>query len=212
MPIPNLAFSRRLRRGGLLLALVAGFSAPWAGAVTSSDIAPANLVGRTFQLRYTGNRTFETNLSLTNNLFTIQFTSGSNYVRAGSGTPGIVTEGGTYSIVASTEIAGIRTTVVMFNNNFTGPGSTVPVVITFLSVTDEVFASTFALSSGTATASGTYGIISGEGGGGGGGTSVPVISGSTQLTATVGTPFVYTLTASPAATSWENMGDRKSVV
>jgi hypothetical protein len=208
MIIPHLAFSPFFRRGRLLPALVACLLAPWAGAVTSNDIAPANLAGRTFQLRYTGNRTFETNLSLTNNMFTIQFTDGVNYVRAGSGTPGIVTEGGTYSLVASTELAGIRTTVIRFNNNFTGPGSSVPVVITFLSVTDEIFASTFTLTSGTATASGIYGITS-DGSGGGG--SAPVISGSTQLTATVGTPFSYSLTASPAATSWENMGGNAPV-
>ncbi len=179
----------------LLLAAAALLPAPLArAATTASDIAPANLPGSTFTLRYSGNRTFETNLSLTNNLFTLQFTSATTYVRSGSGTPGIITEGGTYTVTASTELAGIRTTVLTFNNNFTAPGSTTPVVITFVSSPGDPFASNFTLISGTATAGGIFTVERVA--------PAPAITSANTALATVGQPFTYQITASNAPTSY----------
>ncbi len=58
---------------------------------------------------------------------------------------------------------------------------------------------------GSTSNSGTYTIGSG-GGGDGGTTTVPVITGSTQLTATAGQAFSYQIATSPAATAFDNQG------
>ncbi len=180
----------------LLLAAVAAFFSPAARAVSSSDIVPANMIGRTLTMRYNPSRSFETNLSLSGNIFYIQFTSATTYLRSGSGTPGIVTEGGTYGVVSSTETSGIRTTVLSFATNFTRPGDTTPVTISLQSVTDEIFTSNFTLTqSGTgASATGYYSISALD--------LTPSITSRTTATAVVGQPFTYQITATNTPTSY----------
>lgn len=196
MPTSPSSFHLLLQRSLALLVLTLAtlFSAPAHAATTADDIDPANLPGSTYTVRYSGNRTFETNLSLQNNIFFLQFTSATTYVRSGSGSPGIVTEGGTYTVTSSTLAGTIRTTVITFNNNFTAPGSTTPVVITFVSSPGDPFASNFTLTSGTATAGGTFNVERAN--------LTPAITSRNTAVATVGQPFTYQIAATNSPTSY----------
>lgn len=180
----------------LLLAAAALLFTPLARAVSSNDIMPANMIGRTLTMRYNPSRSFETNLSLSSNIFYIQLLSATTYLRSGSGTPGIVTEGGTYTVVSTSEREGIRTTVLSFNTNFTRPGDTVPVTISMQSVTDEIFTSNFTLTqSGTgASATGYYYLSEVD--------RTPAITSPNTATAVSGQPFTYQITATNTPTSY----------
>lgn len=180
----------------LLLAVAALLFTPLARAVSSNDIVPANMIGRTLTMRYNPSRSFETNLSLSSNIFYIQLLSATTYLRSGSGTPGIVTEGGTYTVVSTSEREGIRTTVLSFNTNFTRPGDTVPVTISMQSVTDEIFTSNFTLTqSGTgASATGYYYLSEVD--------RTPAITSPNTATAISGQQFTYQITATNTPTSY----------
>jgi hypothetical protein len=174
-------------------------------AVTPDQLVPANLVGKTVQYRYSGNRTFETNLSLTNNTFEIRFLTATTYIRSGSGLPGISTATGTYTVVSTAEQAGIRTTALFFNSNFTSLGSTTPVTLTMVSETSAVIAPNFAISSNGQSAAGTYGFVDGGTGGGSAG-EIPTITSFIAPRGTIGTPYTFQLTATESPTRYAATG------
>ncbi|WP_414664488.1 LamG-like jellyroll fold domain-containing protein [Horticoccus sp. 23ND18S-11] len=187
----------------LLLGLAA---TPRALAVTNDELIPANLVGKTLTFTY-GAGTPNT-LEAINN-FTLQFTTGSTYVRSATG---LATEGGTYTVLDSSIAAstGNRATTIQINNNWFSPGSTTAVLLVltqqngFGAYAASEFFNPFKTTGGLFTIGGS---TSGGGSGGGGGTTtVPTITNSVQQTATVGAPFSLQLTTSTAATSFENMG------
>lgn len=172
-------------------------------AVTNDELLPSNLVGKTLTCTY--NAGTPNTLEATNN-FTLQFTSATTYVRS---SPTLTTEGGTYSVLDSSIAAatGNRATTIQINNNWLSQGSTTAILLV---LTQQNGFGAYAASEFFNPLKNTGGLftLSGSSTGGGGGTvtTAPVVTSATTATATVGTPFTYQITATPAATSYTNAG------
>ncbi|MCX6954256.1 MAG: LCCL domain-containing protein [Verrucomicrobia bacterium] len=190
-----------LRRPLALLALLLA-AATATHAVTNDELLPANLVGKTLTCTYSAGT--PNTLEATNN-FTIQFTSASTYVRT---SPLIQTEGGTYSVLDSSIAAatGNRATTIQINNNWLSQGSSTAILLV---LTQQNGFGAYAASEFFNPLKNTGGLFTLSGstsGGGGTVTTAPVVTSATTATATVGTPFTYQITATPAATSYTNAG------
>ena len=181
-------------------------AAPAAHALTNDELLPANLVGKTLTFTYSA-ATPNTLESL--NDFTILFTSATSYVRSGTG---FSTASGTYTVLDSSIAAstGGRATTIQINNNWYSAGSTAAILLVLTQANGN---GAYAASEFFNPLKNTGGLFTIGGGSTGGGTTTtaPVISGGTQLTATVGVPFSYQIVASPAATSFSNEGGSATV-
>ena len=194
---------RSLSRLALVLAALA--ATPAARALTNDELLPANLVGKTLTFTY-GAATPNTLESL--NDFTLLFTSASTYVRSGTG---FSTASGTYSVLDSSIAAstGGRATTIQINNNWYSAGSTAAILLV---LTQANGFGAYAASEFFNPLKNTGGLFTiGGAAGGGGTTAIPSITGSTQLTATVGTPFSYQIATSTASTSFSNEGGSATV-
>jgi hypothetical protein len=172
----------------LLLAILV--IAPRVQALTAASLAASNLPGKTLRFTITaGNAPFETSGAFTivfglNSTYTMPVADGNAAFRSG-----------TYGV--STDAFGtvIKLDGYILNNN------TVEVLI-IPNASDA--ASQFEMYTLGANKRGT--VVFDPGSGGGSGTGAPAITSALTATATVGTPFSYTITASPAATSFTNAG------
>ncbi len=201
-----LAVLRRLlpagAAAGALLALVAPSGAR-AQSATAADIAPANLNGKTITLNaVVAGAPFQGT-----GIFTISFTGTTYTMPIAQGNPALFS--GSYTAVSQS-----GTTLIRLSGYLVG-GSPVQLVLVpqaaaLIPGAFEMFADGVAAAkTGTFTVSGGSG---GGGGGGGGGTSgAPAITSATTATATVGVPFTYAITTSPAATSFTNTGGNAPV-
>ncbi|MEY2879597.1 MAG: hypothetical protein RLZZ15_1977, partial [Verrucomicrobiota bacterium] len=183
---------RTLVPAALVLLGFAATPRAFAQTATAADIAPASLPGKTITLNsFVAQAPFQGT-----GIFTITFT-GTNYtmpIAAGNAT----LYSGSYTAVTQ---AG--TTIIRLNGYLVG-GSPVQLILVpqaaaLIPGAFEMFADGVTASkTGTFTVSGTST--------GGGGTGNPAITSQTQVVATVGQPFTYQITTSPAATSYTNTG------
>jgi LCCL domain-containing protein/putative Ig domain-containing protein len=204
--LPSSAIFRRLRALApaaflfLALALASRLS-----AVVADDIAPANLIGKTFAFTVVGANAGAVNLEPTVNAYTVQFTSATNYLRAGKG---VTTEGGTYTVLSSVDTPVARVTAIQMNNNWLAPGSTTTVLLS-LSVpkiiTDIGTFTANEILTPTRSNGGTF-DLNGSGGGGGGTTQLPAITAPNTLSATIGTAFSYQVVATNSPTRYAAAG------
>lgn len=176
---------RRFLAAFLLAVTAACTLAPSARALTAASLAAANLPGKTLRFTITGgNAPFETG-----GLFTVVFgTNGTYTMPIADGNAAF--RSGTYSV--RTDSVG---TVIRFDgyilNNATVEALIIP--------TNDDQRSQFEMYTTGANKRGTVVFDTGV-------TGAPAITSATTATATVGTPFTYTITTNPAATSFANSG------
>jgi hypothetical protein len=183
----------QFRRPLALFALTLGLTAPVVHALTADELLPANLVGKTLTFTHTA---VTANTLDGFNSYTVKFTSTTNYVRSGAG---ITTEGGIYNIL-STLLTGtdIRTTTIMFTNNWASPGSTVAVAMSLTNANNVGSFAVAELLNGSKSSAGIFTI----GGSTTGGATVPAISSASTASATVGQNFSYQIASSNSPTSY----------
>jgi hypothetical protein len=177
-------------------------AAPRAAAqsATAAEIAPAALPGKTLTL----NSVLALAPFAGTGVFTITFTDTTYTMPVAAGNPAAYS--GTYSAFLSGGATVVRL------NGYLVSGS--PVLISLVPGGAALIPGTFAMAADgvAATKSGTFTISGGATGGGGASTGgAPVVTSATTATATVGTPFVYQITTSPAATSYTNTGGNAPV-
>ena len=177
-----------------LLSIAQRSDAQTAGA---ADIAPANLPGKTITLNalsapapFAGTGIFS--ITFTGTTYTIPIAQGNPTFYSGAYTA--VTQSGTTLIrLAGYLVGGSPVQLVL-----------VPSAASLIPGAFEMFAD------GVSTAkTGSFTISGGTTGGGG--TGNPAITSQTQVAATVGQPFSYQITTSPAATSYTNTGGNAPV-
>ncbi len=181
-------------------ALLGFAAAPRAAAqsATAAEIAPSALPGRTLTL----NATSAPSPFSGTGIFTITFTATTYTMPIAQGNASLYS--GTYSAFVSG-----GNTVIRLNGYLVG-GS--PVLLTLVPSGAALIPGAFEMNAdGVTTAkTGTFTINSG-GATGGGSTGAPAVTSQTQVVATVGQPFSYQITTSPAATSYTNTGGNAPV-
>ncbi len=196
---------RFARRPAPLLALFAALlglaAAPHATAqsATTNEISPANLPGRTL----TFNALSSPAPFQGTGIFTITFTATTYTMPIAQGNPTLYS--GAYTAVTQS-----GTTLIRLAGYLVG-GSPVQLVLVpsaaaLIPGVFEMFAD-----GASVAKTGTFTAGASTGGGGGGGTGNPAVTSATQVVATVGQPFVYQITTSPAATSYANIGGNAPV-
>lgn len=169
-----------------------------AQSATAADIAPANLPGKTLTL----NAVSAPSPFQGTGIFTITFTASTYTMPIAQGNPALYS--GTYTAVTQG-----GSTIVRLSGYLVGGSpvqlALVPSAAALIPGSFEMFAD------GVASAkSGTF-TVSGGSTGGGGSIGAPAVTSSTTAVATVGQPFTYQITTSPAATSYTNLGGNAPV-
>jgi hypothetical protein len=191
----------RFRRPLALFALVAStFStAPQAAAqfAGAADIAPASLPGKTLVL----NATNAGSPFVGTGIFSIVFTGTTYTMPIGAGNPTF------YSGAYTATVQG-GNTVIRLAGYLVG-GS--PVTLELVPSAASLIPGAFEMYADGVQANKRGSFTINGSSTGGGGTGNPAITSQTQVAATVGQPFVYQITTSPAATSYTNTGGNAPV-
>ncbi len=191
----------RFRRPLALFALVAStFSvAPRAAAqfAGAADIAPAALPGKTLVL----NATNAGSPFVGTGIFSIVFTGTTYTMPIGAGNPTF------YSGSYTATVQG-GNTVIRLAGYLVG-GS--PVTLELVPSAASLIPGAFEMYADGVPANKRGSFTINGSSTGGGGTGNPAITSQTQVAATVGQPFVYQITTSPAATSYTNTGGNAPV-
>ncbi len=169
-----------------------------AQSATAADIAPANLSGKTLTL----NALFAGAPFQGTGTFTITFSGTTYTMPIAQGNPALYS--GAYTAVSQSGTTLIRLAGYLIS------GSPVQLVLVpgaaaLLPGAFEMFADGV-----TSAKTGSF-TVSGGSTGGGGSTGAPAVTSSTTAVATVGQPFIYQITTSPAATSYTNTGGNAPV-
>jgi hypothetical protein len=175
-----------------------GSAAPRVLAQTAgaADIAPANLPGRTITL----NAAFAPAPFSGTGIFSITFAGTTYTIPIAQGNPTFYS--GSYTAVTQSGNTLIRLAGYLVNGS--------PVQLVLVPSAASLIPGAFEMfADGVSVAkTGSFTVNSGSGGGGSGN---PAVTSQTQLAATVGQPFVYQITTSPAATSFTNTGGNAPV-
>jgi hypothetical protein len=178
----------------IAVGLLGLFALPHAQALTSASLAAANLPGKTLTFSIAGGTApFETSGTFdlvfgTNGTYTMPVSSGNAAFHSG-----------TYTVTPDAFGVVFKLDGYIVNNS---------VVQIAVIPTNDNLRSQFETYTIGANKNGT--VVFSTGGTGGGG-SAPVVTSATTATATVGTPFSYQITTSPAATAFTNAGGNAPV-